>query len=703
MLRRKPATRPTASAYSLRRQCNRYFTLILATLLIVFVLTLTQLHFHSARDVEFGNHKPEPKPPPWEDFPILERYFGGIKSLIPASKNKPEYPGNEEDLVEEIVEALQNASHTSHDGIAKRERSVDIHSVPTSRPYTPILSKNTNKTGQCFLDVERRIPVPTVHTYEGIISGFPDAVLGSQNLAPNTTEATCFDRFGKLGPYGFGYSRKSGGTGAGLEGDRSGADLVWQGQAKIDFRTIDWAKAQRLCADANQGDAAKTAVVIRTQSDYHYGPEDVLNLRAIISEMSLATGAQYEIHFLIEVRDPTVQIWSDEATYARVLSASLPQEFRGMGTLWSAQQMALIYPSTASASASAFHSSNSDHNALMALQHFAHTHPHYAFIWNWHLDVCYTGHLGQLVRGLSTWAANQPRKELWERNSRFYIPSEHGTWDDFTHMVRVQSEHGTSAQASIWSKAGGVRARLDDSNPAAVAAAEKPVWGPRRPAWEEPDTTHDMAPPVPQNRDKYEWGVGEAADLLTLNPIFDPDGTSLSSASDVVGYNTTSSYPPLRASLGSTMRLSARLLDNMHHESASSQHVMAAEMWPASVALHHGFKAVYVPHPVYVDRKWPTDYLAAVFNNGVNGASGGARGSVWGETRQHNLKSLSWGTEHGRFAETLWKRWLGYRVDGRGGERWETEDGGEGGKGEGRMCLPPVLLWPVSGIELVVE
>ena len=47
-------------------------------------------------------------------------------------------------------------------------------------------------------------------------------------------------------------------------------------------------------------------------------------------------------------------------------------------------------------------------------------------------------------------------------------------------------------------------------------------------------------------------------------------------------------------------------------------------------------------------------------------------------------------------APNLWRRWLGYKVDNDGGEQEELA-------GEGRMCLPGMLLHPVKGVNLVIE
>ncbi|KAF7513318.1 hypothetical protein GJ744_009739 [Endocarpon pusillum] len=128
---------------------------------------------------------------------------------------------------------------------------------------------------------------------------------------------------------------------------------------------------------------------------------------------------------------------------------------------------------------------------------------------------------------------------------------------------------------------------------------------------------------------------------------------------------------------------------------------MFSEMWPASCALHHGLKAVYAPHAEYIDRRWPTKYLEATFNAGRNGASGGARTAVFGDP-EHNFRGTTWYYNAG-FPEVLWHRWLGYRFHNAGGEEYEVSGVGERGGGEGRMCLPAMLLHPVKRVELVVE
>jgi hypothetical protein len=147
----------------------------------------------------------------------------------------------------------------------------------------------------------------------------------------------------------------------------------------------------------------------------------------------------------------------------------------------------------------------------------------------------------------------------------------------------------------------------------------------------------------------------------------------------------------------------------MHRMTAFKKQFAFPEMWPATVALQHGYKAVVVPHPVFVDRKWPLEYMAQVLNGGRDGSAGGSRTSVFGE-REHNMHGMTWFYSSG-FAPNLYRRWLGLKVNNDGGEEFETtadptkEGEGVGNMvgGEGRMCLPPMLLHPIKEVELPVE
>jgi len=704
----------------------RWLCLGVAATLVVFMFSLVQLKRSSDKEVEIAieqvQEKVAAKPPPWESFPFLERYFGGVRSLVPAKANVPEYPRVDDEI------SIQNDSMLEKRAI---QASQQFNPYPdyTSADYVAKYGEKVD----CFLDADNTITLPRVRVYEGIPRGFPDAVMGSAELLGLRTDI-CYDRFGRLGPYGLGYSINRGGSGAQQEGEREGADLVWQTTPEVDFRNVAWAEVQDRCVKANAhrfaelpqprldrframqvGRMAKrdepgaatptasthkpgaerlprTAVVIRTWWDYPYTPEDLIYLRSLISELTILTGGEYVVHFLVQVKDNDLPIWSDDETYDRVLGDSVPAEFRGMATLWTERQMLLMYGGLEETWMRDLPVHGVYRSTFMPMQYFAYQHPEYDFFWNWEMDIRTTHHWYHFFDRVTKWAKAQPRKLLWERDSRFYVPSEHGSWDDFSHMVRIQTEKGTNSANNMWSS---LHAGSPGDVPvAAKQAGDRPVWGPERPLDDDVAFDDDPLPPTSFEKDKYSWGVGEEADLITFNPLFDPDGTTWLLTDDTTGYNITRGRPPRRTAIITASRLSRHLLLTMHRETATRRHTMFSEMWPASCALHHGLKAVYVPHPEYVDRRWPTSYLESVFNAGRNGATGGARTSVFGD-REHNFRGTTWYYNAG-FPEVLWHRWLGMRFNGDGGEQEELA-------GEGRMCLPGMLLHPVKRVNLVQE
>lgn len=752
-----PRRRPSAVAWSrpttrLRHSWGRYFSLCLGASLVVLALALWQLSVSSAKQVQQGFKNVEQQAPPWEEFPFLERYYGGIRTLVSREKNKPEYPSREKEL-EEIANLTSTRDEGETEGDATPLDRRASRLMKEAKEFSPY-SKDERVT-KCFLDEKDTISVPSLLAYPGIVKGMPDPIIGAYDVL-GLDNSKCFDRFGRLAPYGLGYSQKKGGSGAGMEGDHEGIQQVWSTVPQVDFRRVKWNSAQQRCVEKNAhrfksvaeaetiadppqhrnvsstpdsaeakdalserssekakssssngattGRLPRTAILIRTWHDYQYDTEDILYLRALIAELSINSGGEYTVHFLIHVKDDNLQVWADEATYNKVLNASLPAEFAGMGSLWSERQMGLIYGGLADTMYRELPVHGVYRSAFMPVQWFAYEHPEYDFFWHWEMDVRYIGHYYELVDRTSKWAKEQPRKGLWERSARFYVPSEHGSWDDFKHMVRVQTEHGTSSSwknnaANAWSKLAGSNPNVPEyARPDKQQKPENPIWG----ADDSLDPTDnfeaetDPKPPHELAEDKFTWGVGEEADLILFNPLFDPEGTEWLLAQDYTGYNTSSGQiPPRRASIGTTGRYSRRLLDTMHRETALKRHTMFSEMWPATTCLHHGLKAVYVPHPVYIDRRWPTSYLAAIFNNGRNGASGGSRKSVFSEEQQHNFRGTTW-YYNAEFAVNLWTRWLGYKVNNDGGEEFEMTN-------EGRMCLPSVLLHPVKHVEMVWE
>ncbi|PFH59018.1 hypothetical protein XA68_12923 [Ophiocordyceps unilateralis] len=738
--------------YRLPARVSRYVFLGVLGILVLMILSLIRASQVENWKVVNGKVSLAPAPAPvWEQFPFLERYYGGLRHLKPFHESEPEYPRPAE----------------SRTPPSSRGRITARADIPLSKSWQHFPGRSTESGIQeCFLDAAGNIRPPPLRYYEGRPLGFPENVAGSYEVL-KLPQDICFERFGRLGPYGLGYSARAGGLGTSEYGDKEGSEAVWDKTRPVDFRHVDWAHVQRQCFNANAGrfrelpvstpaphgfyvansrsssirhrnvvsngssghanaprsdeadgkieKQARTAVVVRCWDEYLFREDDIANMRAMITELSLASGGRYDVHLLVQVKnDAHNPIWADHEAYEKRIRDSVPEEFRGLVTLWTETQMLSLYQGIYDlwSRGPGLPVHGVYRGLSMAMQYFAYQHPEYDFFWQWEMDIRYTGHYHDLLSKIEDWAKEQPRKGLWERNSRFYFPSVHGSWDDFSQMTRVQTEMSASGldNDKVLGKVGSAAKKASEL----VSNKGKPVWGPLRPSdandWFE--TEEDGMPETEYEADRYQWGVGEEADYISLNPLFDPEGTTWLLKDDITGFNGSHPLPPRRASIITTARMSRRLLMAMHRTTAYKKQFAFPEMWPATVALHHGFKSVFAPHPMYVDRKWPVKYMAQVYNGGRDGTSGGSRTSIFGE-REHNMHGITWFYNSG-FAPNLYRRWLGLKVNNDGGPDFETTtDASKQGKGgggvgampggEGRMCLPPMLLHPVKDVEQPVE
>ncbi|KAF2236433.1 hypothetical protein EV356DRAFT_443365 [Viridothelium virens] len=612
----------------------------------------------------------------WQNFNRLNGYYNGVRKLIPVSEWVPENPLNE---TQEIAKDLF--------GKAKRSL-INLNTPNTDPPMEPVvfspypdyesyeyLSQH-RPVEKCYLDANDKIAAPDIYAYPGIPEGMTTNTFGSPAEIGFDTNV-CFDRFGRFVPYGYGYYPVEGGLGLGNRSEKGGVDKIFDKSGKIDYRGINWGDAQKKCFEKNklrfensttddQGKAmdtpkkkvSRTAYVLRTWTGNKYDEHQIMTIRAMINELSLKSGGEYDIHFLVHVKDDSIPIWASDEVYRETLEANVPEEFWGMATLWSEKLMELYYPdpfpdNVVNMAGAPIHGVY--RSAHFALQWFAQQHQEYDFFWNWEMDVRLSGHYYEFHNKISDWAREQPRKGLWERSSRFYIPEVHGAWANFTETVERESK-----QAGI-----------------------TPIWGPVEfPATDMLDSPPEVHPPRRYQDDDYEWGVGEDADLIVFDPIFDPERSNWVFRLDVTGYNLSLPVPPRRCAIITIGRLSKRLLNLMHEETWAMRHTMFPEMWPPSVALHHGLKAVYAPHPVFFDRDWPLEYADQIFNHPETDFD-----SVfgWGE---HNFLGTSFYYNSG-FSGALWRRFLGQRENNEGGMYEE-------GSGTGRMCLRNTLFHPIK-------
>ncbi|KAG5301142.1 hypothetical protein I7I48_01055 [Histoplasma ohiense] len=487
--------------------------------------------------------------------------------------------------------------------------------------------------------------------------GFPEPMFGSHE-AVGFNGDVFFDRYTRYGAYGY--------------GENDSFVKNWKKPAKVQWDKVNWGKLQEQCslknADRFSADLslladlpqdsprrqiepeARTAVLIRTYVGKTYSDNDMQTIRSLVSELALQSGGEYSVILLLHVKDEEIEIEKDEV-YQQVVEENVPKEFWDMTVLWNIPTVSKRYPRLVKMKLTDVHRSQ-----WLSVQHFALTHPQYKFIWNWELDSRFTGHHYEFTNKLAIFARSQPRRGLWERNARFYIPALHGSYDHAfrTFVQRFENE-------AVW---GAVP--IDHPHP-------RPI-GP--------------SPPVgsPDKDADYKWGVGEDADYIGFLPIFHPIGTEWVIRNEIYGY--LGQATPRRASLITHSRLSRRLLLAMDRENMFGRH-MSSELLPVSTALLHGFKAVAAPHPIYSDKDLPAKSADRWFNPGINGRSGSSQDSPFGWKRESRFLDLSW-YYRANLAGRLYWNFLGWRKDWTGGRVYEFI--------HGRVILPSILFHPIKDV-----
>ncbi|KAI5195487.1 MFS general substrate transporter [Aureobasidium subglaciale] len=514
----------------------------------------------------------------------LDGYYAGIRTLASFPQHTGDY-----------------SSHISIDNDkALGLKEQDVYNRRTE--YSPYM-RTTDKQ-KCFLDEARTVSVPKVYAYSGVPQYHPDPLHGSYKVL-DLRDDVCFDRDSRLEIYGELTNATYEDTWSSQNESESRNLPDSSKKSLIDWTKVDWAVAQNRCHKDNfyrfsspedvkqikpsnaRQTMSRQAIVLRTWTGYNYTSHVMMNLRALISEASLGSGGEYDVHLLVHVKNNSAPFWEDEQLYVRLRNEYVPPEFRGLVTLWSEKQMELIYPgpfcnNTMNKSGQSIHGVyRSSH---MPLQHFAQTHAQYEHFWNWEMDMRYIGHYYELYNQLGRWAKSQPRHGAWERGAKYYIEKLHETWAEFSRLVAQENINMVSGP-------------IDFPGSKAFGSHKK-------------DQIRGTSPM-------------EDADLITLSPLFDPDESGWYFDKDITGYDTDLPMPPRRVAIIAASRISRRLLQLMHVETAEYKRSMWTEMWAPSIALHYGLKAVYAPHPVYYDRKWPLATADKILNAGENGSSGG--------------------------------------------------------------------------------
>ena len=389
----------------------------------------------------------------------------------------------------------------------------------------------------------------------------------------------------------------------------------------------------------------RTAILIRVWTGAVWTADAVMNIRAMIAEASLASGGKYQVFLLLHVKDDGIPLFVGEDQPQATIRKNVPPEFWSITEVWNHAQIRSLFSNIAE---HAF----VGRSPWMIIQWFAKNHPEFDFFYQWEFDVRYTGHYLDFFEGVSEFGRKQPRKGIWERAGRLYMPSVHGSFDkDFRISTKAEDPH------HIW-------------GPVSVEGVK-----PRGPK-----------PPRKEVEDGYEWGVGEDADWIGFLPSFNVTGTNWWFRNYLWGYKQGKSTPR-RATLIAQGRVSRRVLEIMTHENTIGHHI-DAEMFPQTMCLHHGLKSTSYPHPIFADRHWTPEGLQTTFNGGPFGQAGGYWNSSFSKWNEFAWTNMTWYYSSAQ-AMPVFQRLLGITAAESGGQEWEDV--------YGRTVVRPMLLHPVKG------
>lgn len=88
----------------------------------------------------------------------------------------------------------------------------------------------------------------------------------------------------------------------------------------------------------------KTAIVLRTWDGNEWTIDTMQYVRSQIMELTLHSGAEYEVIILVEVKDITIPIFEDEEAYRQTLLKSVPDEFSDVTILFNRNLLEKWYP-----------------------------------------------------------------------------------------------------------------------------------------------------------------------------------------------------------------------------------------------------------------------------------------------------------------------------------------------------------------------
>ncbi|POR39550.1 Uncharacterized protein TPAR_00246 [Tolypocladium paradoxum] len=412
--------------------------------------------------------------------------------------------------------------------------------------------------------------------YGDVSVSYPTPFLGSQReLGIRKTWMTADGRYG---PYGFGQEKDT------------------YSRSRVDWEKVDWGKLQDDCFNRNAerfptaaqsirvngqtrftwlnqtaikptpawdafNGTRRTALVIRSYSNFAYKPEDMWHARSLITETALHSGGEYAVFLLVHVQDRESNILASQANYdAAFEAANIPPELQSIAVLWDDHMLESWYAAVG------------EHRTMwqvnQPLQLFALHYPEFDHYWQIELDQRFMGHAGEYLDAVSAFARNEPRKQALERATFAFNEGIHGTYRALTAQVDAANNGASRAWGPV---------RIPDIQP---IGPEPPVARPED--------------------DDFLWGVGEDADVVVTSMCADVMHATQWMFRDYItgfyrGRDTPRWFCP-----PAVMRASRALLLAVHQGQHAQGLSIPSEAVLPTWALWHGLKLSYPPQPAYM-------------------------------------------------------------------------------------------------------
>lgn len=258
------------------------------------------------------------------------------------------------------------------------------------------------------------------------------------------------------------------------------------------------------------------------------------------------------------------------------------------------------------------------------MQLFALHYPDFDHVWQFELDMRFTGDAGKFLDRMSDFARREPRKQALERATFQHMQQQIGDYNQFKRAVDRANEGGAY------------------------------IWGPLRvpeisPIGPEPPTrsAHD---------DDFQWGVGEDADVIVTSFCNNASAADTWVFRDWLhGFRAGLDTPRFFCPPAIT-RTSRALLLVIHQAQLDHGIRVPSEATPPSFALWHGLKLSFPQHPVFWKVHDDFNYQGEWWKGGPINSSSGVGPDSLAHPRGIGL-TFWWESD---WARRIFDAWQGY-------------------------------------------